>query len=66
MALPMIQMHYDMLKYAINDGLKDVEPVKVIALTAGATYALAYIYSQLTDKVDQKIIFPTENCSFEQ
>jgi len=53
MALPIIEMHYDMLKYAINDRLKDVEPTKVVALTAGATFALAYIYAQLTDKVGQ-------------
>jgi len=56
MALPIIQMHYDMVKYAINDKLKDVEPANVVVLTAGATFALAYIYSQLTDKVDK---FPT-------
>ena len=51
MALPVIQMHYDMLKNLIDERLKDVEPSKVVVVTAGTTFALAYLYSQLTDKV---------------
>jgi hypothetical protein len=37
--------------------LKDVEPAKLVAITAGTTFALAYLYSQLTDKVSRTLTF---------
>ena len=51
MALDLVRMHCDMVKNLIDERLKDVEPSKVVVLTAGTTFALAYLYSQLTDKV---------------
>jgi hypothetical protein len=57
MAFSVVQMHYDMLKFAFNDKLKDVEPAKLVAITAGTTFALAYLYSQLTDKVGPTLTF---------
>jgi len=57
MAFSVVQMHYDMLKFAFNDKLKDVEPAKLVAITAGTTFALAYLYSQLTDKVSPTLTF---------
>lgn len=51
MALDLVRMHCDMVKNLIDERLKDVEPSKVVVLTAGTAFALAYLYSQLTDKV---------------
>ena len=51
MASSIIKAHHDWLHFVINERLKNTEPAKVVAVTAGTTLALAYIYSQLTNKV---------------
>jgi hypothetical protein len=51
MALSLVCDYCDMFKYMINERLKDTEPAHILVLTAGAAFALAYLYLQLTDKV---------------
>ena len=51
MASSVIKGQLDWIQFLVNERLKDMEPAKVVALTAGVTLALAYLYSQLTDKV---------------
>ena len=60
MASSVIKAHHDWLHFLINERLKDTEPAKVVALTAATTLALAYLYSQLTDKASLIIYEPCE------
>ena len=49
--MDLVKFHRDMIQELINERLKNTDPAKLVAMTAGTTLALAYLYSQLTDKV---------------
>jgi hypothetical protein len=46
-----VKAQCELLKHLVDERLKTTDPSKVVALTAGVTFALAYLYGQLTDKV---------------
>jgi hypothetical protein len=49
--MDLVKFHRDMIQELINERLKNTDPAKLVVMTAGTTLALAYLYSQLTDKV---------------
>ena len=48
--MEMVKSYVDLARTGVNGRLDGVEPWKVVAVTAGATYALVFIYNQLNHK----------------
>lgn len=54
-----VQKELDYLKVlrdAVDNHLKDVSPVKVVAITAGATYSLALLHNFITKDPEHSIL----------
>jgi len=46
-----VKANCELVKQLVDERLRATDPSKVVVLTAGVTFALAYLYGQLTDRV---------------
>ena len=60
----MVKAQCELLKQLVDERLKTTDPSKVVALTAGVTFALAYLYGQLNDKVTNSCQAQSEQISY--